>query len=109
MKSSKQKSLKLDNVEYPIIDTAEIAPGSVAVDILIDDLEHVFPAAMLAGLVATRVEDSRDKKLSETGERDVVSAVPGWWMYAKREGETRSQENDRKFRAAERALCERNT
>ena len=52
---------------------------------------------MAAGLVASRVADSKDTNLSDTGERDVVSAVPGWWIFAKREGESRGQEEMRKM------------
>jgi hypothetical protein len=89
--------LTLDDVNYHSLNTNSIPPGAASVDIKIDDNGHKYPAAMAAGLVATRVDDSKDTNLSDTGESDVISPVPGWWMFAKREGETRSQEEMRKL------------
>jgi hypothetical protein len=57
----------------------------------------VYPAAMAAGIVASRVNGSKDRSLSDTGKRDVISPVPGWWMFAKREGKSRDQEETRKL------------
>ena len=95
--NQEQEYFTLDGIDYHPVETDSIPPGSASVDITIDDNGHVFPAAMAAGLVAYRVDDSKDTSLSDAGERDVVSTVPGWWLFAKREGGSREQERMRRI------------
>jgi hypothetical protein len=76
--------LILDGVNYYSLDTDSIPPGAASVDIKIDDNGNEYPAAMVAGLVASRVDNSKDASLSDTGECDVISPVPGWWMFLKK-------------------------
>ena len=63
-----------------------------AVDVLLDDNGEEFDTLMVAGLIGTRVSDSGDTSLSESGTRDTVSPVAGWWMFTKRSGLSRHQE-----------------
>jgi hypothetical protein len=44
-----------------------------------------FETKMVAGLVATSVLSSGDVTLSPSGQDDVVTPVPGWWMYIEKE------------------------
>jgi hypothetical protein len=76
--------LTLDGVSYHSLDTGSIPTGAASVDIKIDDNGHEYLAAMAAGLVASHVDDSEDTSLSDAGERDVISPVPGWWMFVKK-------------------------
>ncbi|KAI0341889.1 hypothetical protein BDW22DRAFT_215662 [Trametopsis cervina] len=86
-----KRALILDNVQYHVLDTNNIPPGHAAVDVLIDDHGEMFPSRMVAGFAGIRVSDSRNHQLSESGQRDVIAPVPGWWIFTKREGKGRGE------------------
>ena len=71
---------------------SDVPLGHASVDVLLDDNGEEFDTLMVAGLIATRVSDSGDTSLSESGTRDTVSPVAGWWMFTKRSGLSRHQE-----------------
>ncbi|KAI0027232.1 hypothetical protein K488DRAFT_74710 [Vararia minispora EC-137] len=77
-------ALVIDDVVYATIDLDSIARGYAEVDVTLRDDGIVTLTKMVAGLVATRVSDSRDARLSPGGTRDVVAPVPGWWIYVKK-------------------------
>jgi len=77
--------LTLDGVPYPHIDTTQIPPGTVEVNVKLDDNGQEFPTLLVAGGVGSAVSPSGDKVLSGPGERDTVRPVPGWWMFVKNE------------------------
>ena len=71
---------------------SDVPLGHASVDVLLDDNGEEFDTLMVAGLVATRVSDSGDTSLSESGIRDTVSPVSGWWIFTKRSGLSRQEE-----------------
>lgn len=79
-------------MHYHILNTDKIALGHAAVDVLIDDNGEIFPSRMVAGFAGIRVSDSGDSRLSESGQRDVTAPVPGWWIFTKRTGKGRGEE-----------------
>ncbi len=85
------KPLELDGIGYGSVDMDSIPVGHADVDVLLDDNGQEFNTVMVAGLVATRVSDSKDASLSEQGIKDVVSPAPGWWIFTKRKDESSSQ------------------
>ena len=48
---------------------------------------------LVAGLVGTEVSSSGDKLLSETGERDTVRPVVGWWWFPKKSDDSVQSES----------------
>ncbi|KAJ6545423.1 hypothetical protein B0H19DRAFT_1212277 [Mycena capillaripes] len=75
--------LRLDGIEYPVIDTDDVPAGYVEVDVIVDDLGHEFPCAIVAGLVGMGFSSSHDRSVSRTGKNDTVRPVRAWWMYSK--------------------------
>ena len=51
------------------------------VDVKLDDNGTMFDTKLVAGMVASEIKSSGDKGLSESGEADTMSPVPGWWMF----------------------------
>ncbi|EIW77683.1 hypothetical protein CONPUDRAFT_167773 [Coniophora puteana RWD-64-598 SS2] len=75
--------LTLNDVSYPHVNTDQIPPGTVEVDVKLDDNGQVFSTLLVAGGVGSVVSSSGDKALSGSGERDTVRPVPEWWMFVK--------------------------
>ena len=94
MKRRLSSNLTLDGTTYPKIDTDSIAGGHASVDVLLDDNGEEFKTMMTAGIVASRVSNSNDTRLSQDGTKDVVAPVTGWWIFIKKE-ESRRDEGPR--------------
>lgn len=81
-----QDYLKLDGIPYHRVDTSNIPPGYLEVDVLVDDNGTEFDTLMVAGQIGMRVSSSGDKGLSAGGLQDTVAPVAGWWIFTKRPG-----------------------
>ncbi|EIW81428.1 hypothetical protein CONPUDRAFT_124551 [Coniophora puteana RWD-64-598 SS2] len=79
--------LTLDGVSYPRVETGEIPVGTAEVDVKLDDNGEIFKTLLVAGSMGSAICSSNDKYLSQSGQRDTVRPVPGWWMFIKKEGE----------------------
>ena len=98
-RTRRSESLILDGTHYHAIDISGVPLGHAAVDVLLNDNGEEFDTSMVSGLIATRVSDSGDTsfKLSESGIRDTVSPVAGWWIFTKRSGLSRQEEERQKW------------
>ncbi|KAJ7052921.1 hypothetical protein C8F01DRAFT_1212298 [Mycena amicta] len=78
--------LTLDSTPYNSVDADSIPPAYAEVDVLLVDLDSgkTTQSSMTAGLIGMEVCDSGDTSLSESGERDVVRPVAGWWLFDKK-------------------------
>ncbi|KAJ7052930.1 hypothetical protein C8F01DRAFT_1169302 [Mycena amicta] len=78
--------LTLDSTPYMSVDADSIPPAYAEVDVLLVDLDsgQTTQSSMTAGLIGMEVCDSGDTSLSESGERDVVRPVAGWWLFDKK-------------------------
>ena len=50
-----------------------------------DDNGEIFATKLVAGMVASEIQSSGDTALSTSGECDILTPVPGWWMFIKEE------------------------
>jgi hypothetical protein len=76
--------LHLDNVVYFPVDLLDdVPPGYAEVDVLIDDHGAKFESVMVAGLVGSNISSSGLKTNGQSGKRDTLQPVPGWWLATK--------------------------
>ncbi|TKA32819.1 hypothetical protein B0A50_01044 [Salinomyces thailandicus] len=76
--------LVLDEVQYPRIDSEDVAPGFCTVPVLIRDNGDEVQAEMLAGSVAIEVSSSGNEvEKGERGDLDTMQARSEWWIYEK--------------------------
>jgi hypothetical protein len=79
-----EELLHLDDVVYFPVDLVEdVPPGYAEVDVLIDDNGQMFKSVMVAGLVGSNISSSGLKKDYQSGKRDTLQPVPGWWIATK--------------------------
>jgi hypothetical protein len=82
--------LTLDGIPYHRIDSQDVPPGYLEVDVLLDDNGDEFKTMMVAGQVGMRICSSGDKRLLPDGQCDTVQPIAGWWIFTKQsEGEVR--------------------
>ncbi|KAJ7464187.1 hypothetical protein FB451DRAFT_1492456 [Mycena latifolia] len=77
-------TLVLDHTPFHRVDADDTPTGCAEVDATLDDQGHIYPCALTAGLIGTRISSSEDMALSQTAENDTVRPFPGWWMYVKK-------------------------
>ncbi|MCJ1464394.1 hypothetical protein MMC07_003007 [Pseudocyphellaria aurata] len=75
-------SFELDGVPYHRIDSKEVPPGFVSVPVKVDDNGTEYKTTMVAGSVASRLEDAAaEVKGRLPGGRDALRPEVGWWMF----------------------------
>ncbi|KAF9566562.1 hypothetical protein CPC08DRAFT_733566 [Agrocybe pediades] len=84
---AEQVYLKLDGVQYHLIDSQDVPSGYSEVDVLLDDNGTEYKCMMVAGAVGMSVGSSE-----AGGAKDIVGPVAGWWMFTKQpEGKFRDE------------------
>jgi hypothetical protein len=78
-----EKLLHLDNVVYFPVDLGDVPPGYAEVDVLIDDRTQEFKLVMVAGLVGSNISSNGLKRNTQSGKRDTLQPIPGWWIATK--------------------------
>ncbi|KIK52327.1 hypothetical protein GYMLUDRAFT_64278 [Collybiopsis luxurians FD-317 M1] len=87
--SSRRRSLIIDDAYYHRLNTNNIPAAYADVDVKLGDNGDLFDTIMVAGLVGMHVCDTGDTTLSETGQKDLLKPMPGWWIFIKRDPDPR--------------------
>jgi hypothetical protein len=76
-----EKLLHLDGAVYfPVDFPGEVPSGYAEVDVMLDDNGERIESVMVAGLVGSNISSSGLKMDGQSGERDTLQPVPGWWI-----------------------------
>ncbi|KIK51624.1 hypothetical protein GYMLUDRAFT_88968 [Collybiopsis luxurians FD-317 M1] len=97
--------LTIDEAHYHVLDTKNIPAAYADVDVKLDDNGQEFDTIMVAGLVGMHVCNTGDTTLSETGQKDLLKPMPGWWIFIKRNPDLPGRGDEERRREMEEIMA----